>query len=246
MLLTHPSPPRRRPILNATKLKGFRRRCTRVTALDFVVDCSEKPDSFRSIKTTMSVTTSVKRYISSFSSRSVQNRISVAASASFSSSFVTSCRFWLAANSIWATLVVAACVTAGMRLRMINGWPFVASVTLLSTGLVIRELRRSKLRLKDSPDFSARSCQCRNPSLAFVERGSFYHCAWRHFFLYYFRSISRRSSPGIPSWFVADRSIWGRYVGDPVLQRVCSKLFFDLVSFHHGGSRTDLHTHCFS
>jgi hypothetical protein len=31
---------------------------------------------------------------------------------------------------------------------MINGWPFVASVTLLSTGLVIRELRRSKLRLK--------------------------------------------------------------------------------------------------
>ena len=121
-------PPRRRPILNATKLKGFRRRCTRVAALDFVVDCSEKPDSFRSIKTTMSVTTSVKRYISSFSSRSVQNRISVAASASFSSSFVTSCRFWLAANSIWATLAVAACVTAGMRLRMINGWPFVAFV----------------------------------------------------------------------------------------------------------------------
>ena len=96
----------------------------------------------------MSVTTSLKRYVSSYLPDAVQSRISVAASASFSSSFVTSCRFWLAVNSIWATLVVAACVTAGMRLRMIDGWPFVASVTLLSTGLVIRELRRSKLRVK--------------------------------------------------------------------------------------------------
>ena len=121
---------------------------TKVAALDFVVDCSEKPDSFRSIKTTMSVTTSVKQYIGSFSSSAVQSRISVAASASFSSSFVTSCRFWLAANSIWATLVVAACVTVAMRLRMVDGWPFIVFFIFLATGLVIRELWESKLRVK--------------------------------------------------------------------------------------------------
>src|SRR5262249_53175608 len=103
---------------------------------------SEKPDSFKSIKTTMSVTTSVKRYISSFSSSAVQSRISVATSASFSSSFVTSCRFWLAANSVWATLVVAACVTVAMRLRIDKSWPLITFAIFLSAGLVSRDLWR--------------------------------------------------------------------------------------------------------
>jgi hypothetical protein len=71
----------------------------------------------------------------------------VAGSASFSSSFVTSCRFWLAANSIWATLVVAACATVAMRLRIDRSWPLIAFVVFLSAGLVVRELWKSKLRV---------------------------------------------------------------------------------------------------
>jgi hypothetical protein len=66
----------------------------------------------------------------------------VAASASFSSSFVTSCRFWLAANSIWATLVVTACVTVAMRLPIGKSWPLIAFVILLSVGLVFWEVWR--------------------------------------------------------------------------------------------------------
>ena len=96
----------------------------------------------------MSVATSVKRYINSFAPDALQSRILSGLSPSFSASFVTSCRFWLAANSIWATLVVAACVTVGMRARMIDGWPFIALVIFLSAGLVIRELLNSKLRVK--------------------------------------------------------------------------------------------------
>ena len=68
-------------------------------------------------------------------------------SLAFSSSFVTSCRFWLAANSIWATLVVAACVTVAMRLRIDKSWPLITLVIFLSAGLVIRELWKSKLRI---------------------------------------------------------------------------------------------------
>jgi hypothetical protein len=83
-----------------------------------------------------------KRKFSGSLPNAVQSRISVAASASFSLSFVTSCRFWLAANSIWATLVVAACIPVGMRLRMVNLWPLVALVVFLSACLVIRELWR--------------------------------------------------------------------------------------------------------
>jgi hypothetical protein len=45
------------------------------------------------------------RNFSGFLPNAVQTRISVA---SFSRSFVTSCRFWLATKSIRATLVVAA------------------------------------------------------------------------------------------------------------------------------------------
>jgi hypothetical protein len=90
---------------------------------------------------------SVSRSFSGILSNAVQSRTSVAASSSFSSSFVTSCRFWLAANSIWATLVVSACVTVAMRLRIDRSWPLIALVVFLSAGLVIRELWKSKLRI---------------------------------------------------------------------------------------------------
>ena len=75
-------------------------------------------------------------------------------SPSFSSSFVTSCRFWFAANSIWATLVVAAGVTAAMRLRIDKSWPFIAFVTFLSAGLVFRELWKSKLKVAPAEKLS--------------------------------------------------------------------------------------------
>ena len=116
---------------------------------------------------------SLKRYVSRYLPDAVQSRISVAASASFSSSFVTSCRFWLAANSIWATLVVAACVTVAMRLRMINRWPFIALLSFLSTGLVIRELRRSKLRLKTVADFTLGVASTGFPLWPLLNRGAF-------------------------------------------------------------------------
>ena len=93
----------------------------------------------------MSVTKSVKRYISSLMPDAGQSRISVAPSRSFSASFVTSCRFWLAANSIWATLVLVAAATVVMRMRIDKSWPLIAFITLLSAGLVFRELWKSKL-----------------------------------------------------------------------------------------------------
>jgi hypothetical protein len=101
----------------------------------------------KSVTPNKRLTMSVSRYFSGILSYAVQRRISVAASASFSSSFVTSCRFWLAANSIWATLVVSACVTVAMRLRIDRSWPLIALVVFLSAGLVIRELWKSKLRI---------------------------------------------------------------------------------------------------
>jgi hypothetical protein len=90
----------------------------------------------------MSVTMSVKRYISSFSSDAGQSRNSATSSPSFCSSFVTSCRFWLAANSIWATLVLAASATVVMRMRIDKSWPLIAIAIFLSAGLVFRELWR--------------------------------------------------------------------------------------------------------
>ena len=91
---------------------------------------------------------SVTQYFNGFSPNAVQNRILRASSVSFSSSFVISCRFWLAANSIWATLVVAACVSVAMRLRIDKSSPFIASVILLFVCLVLRELWKSKLSVK--------------------------------------------------------------------------------------------------
>jgi hypothetical protein len=87
---------------------------------------------------------SVTRYFGGFSPGTVENRVSRNSSISFSSSFVTSSRFWLAANSIWATLVVVACFTVAMRMRLLNSWPFIAFAILLSVGLVFRELWKTK------------------------------------------------------------------------------------------------------
>jgi hypothetical protein len=91
---------------------------------------------------------SVSQLFNGFSSNTVRNWILRHSSVSFSLSFATSCRFWLAANSIWAALVVAACIPVGMRLRMVNMWPIVTFVVFLSACLVIWELRKSKLSLK--------------------------------------------------------------------------------------------------
>jgi hypothetical protein len=94
----------------------------------------------------MSVATTVKRYINSFAPDAGQSRIVSGLSPSFSSSFVTCCRFWLAANSIWATVVVAACVAVAMRLRIDKSSPLIAFAILLSAGLVFRELWRGVAR----------------------------------------------------------------------------------------------------
>src|SRR5271166_830646 len=93
----------------------------------------------------MSVTKCVKRYISSFSPDAGQSLNSAASSPSFSSSFVTTCRFWLAANSIWATLVLVTAATIVMRMRIDKSWPLIAFASFLSAGLVFRELWKSKL-----------------------------------------------------------------------------------------------------
>jgi hypothetical protein len=93
----------------------------------------------------MSVATSIKRYINSFAPVAVQSRILSGLSPSFSSSFLTSCRFWLAANSIWATLVLVTAATVVMRMRIDKSWPLIAFASFLSAGLVFRELWKSKL-----------------------------------------------------------------------------------------------------
>jgi hypothetical protein len=88
---------------------------------------------------------SVTRYFSGLLPSAAQSRIPRHSSASFSSSFVTSCRFWFAANSVWATLVVAACFIVGMRLRIDKSWPLIAFAILLSAGMAFREFWKSKV-----------------------------------------------------------------------------------------------------
>ncbi len=101
---------------------------------------SENRIPSESTKTTMNVT----RYIGRFLPEGEKSRSSVNSSRSFSASFVTSCRFWLAANSIWATLVLVAAATVVMRMRIGKSWPLIAFVSCLSAGLVFRELWTSK------------------------------------------------------------------------------------------------------
>ena len=130
----------------------------------------------------------------------------MAASASFSSSFVTSCRFWLAANSIWATLVVAACVTVGCDFGWSTAGPLSLFFIVLSTGLVIRELWKSKLRVKTLLILLLGLASTGFPLWPCLIKGAFISVAGDTFFYSYFRSISRRSSPGIRK-LVCRRSI---------------------------------------
>jgi hypothetical protein len=67
---------------------------------------------------------------------------------SFRPSFARACRFWLAANSIWATLIVAACVTVALRLRIDKSWVFITFLIVLTAGLILRELRKTPLGFK--------------------------------------------------------------------------------------------------
>jgi hypothetical protein len=83
---------------------------------------------------------SLTRYFNDFLPNAVKKRILSASPVSFSSSFVTACRFWFAGNSIWATLVVAACIAVAMRLRIDKSWPLIAVAILLSAFLALREL----------------------------------------------------------------------------------------------------------
>jgi hypothetical protein len=97
----------------------------------------------------MSVATSLKRYINGFAPYKRQGWTRRGSPPSFSSSFLNSCRFWFAANSIWATLVVAAGITAEMRLPFDRSWFVIALVVLVSAGLSFREMRRfGRINLK--------------------------------------------------------------------------------------------------
>ena len=88
---------------------------------------------------------SVTRYSNGLSPNAVQNWFLRDSPVSFSSSFVIACRLWLAANTIWATLLVAAGVTVALRWRIDRCWLPIALALLLSVGLVWRELRKSNL-----------------------------------------------------------------------------------------------------
>src|SRR6476659_8988927 len=90
----------------------------------------------------------VTRYFNVSPPGAEKKRILRNSSVSFSSGFVTACRFWLAANSIWATLVVATCVFVAFRARIDKVWPVIALVILLLTGLSFRKLWKSKLSAK--------------------------------------------------------------------------------------------------
>jgi hypothetical protein len=96
----------------------------------------------------MSVAATCKRYMKSFSPKAIKDRIGRDSSDSFSTSFVTASRFWCAANSIWATLVVAVCVAVAMRLRIDKSWLFIAFVILLTAGWVFWNLWKSRLSAK--------------------------------------------------------------------------------------------------
>jgi hypothetical protein len=122
--------------------------CNHRSMLDIVMAWSEKRIYSECARKTMSVATSVKRYMSSFAPDAGQRRILSGSSPTFSSSFVTSCRFWLAVNLIWATLVVAACVTVAMRLRIDKSVALIAFVILVSASYAFRGIWKSKLSVK--------------------------------------------------------------------------------------------------
>ena len=69
-------------------------------------------------------------------------------SRSISSNFVRACRFWLAANSIWAAFVVAGAATVAIRLPIAKSWPFIALAITVSAVVAFRELRKLNSRFK--------------------------------------------------------------------------------------------------
>ena len=69
-------------------------------------------------------------------------------SRSISSNFVRACRFWLAANSIWAAFVVAGAATVAIRLPIAKSWPFIAFAITVSAVVAFRELRKLNSRFK--------------------------------------------------------------------------------------------------
>jgi hypothetical protein len=90
----------------------------------------------------------VKRYISSFSSAVARNQILRESSVSFASSFTSSCRFWLAANSIWATLIVAAGVLVALRFRLDKSWVFITFLVVLAAALSLPGIRKTRPSFK--------------------------------------------------------------------------------------------------
>ena len=94
------------------------------------------------------MTMRANRYFNGVSAAAAREWILRASAGSFPLSFASSCRFWLAVNSIWATLIVAAGVTVALRLRIDKSWVFIAFFIVLSAGLTLRELRETRLRIK--------------------------------------------------------------------------------------------------
>jgi hypothetical protein len=80
------------------------------------------------------------RYFSGSQPRVAASRFLQRSSGSYSSSFVLSCRFWLAVNSVWAALLVVVCVTVALRWRIDKSWLITALVVLLSAVLVFLRL----------------------------------------------------------------------------------------------------------
>ena len=159
----------------------------------------------------MSVATSIKRYIDSFAPVAVQSRILSGLSPSFSSSFLTSCRFWLAANSIWATLVLVTAATVVMRMRIDKSWPLIAFASFLSAGLVFRELWKSKLSVGRISVKTLLILILGLASTGFLLwpcliRGAFVSVTGDTFMYSSLGPVSRRSSPEIRIWSVARRS----------------------------------------
>src|ERR1700722_13316235 len=90
----------------------------------------------------------VKRYFNGSSAGAAIKRMLRESNVSFGPSFTSAYRFWLAANSIWATLIVAACVAVALRLRIDKSWVFITFFIVLTAGLILRELRKTPLGLK--------------------------------------------------------------------------------------------------
>jgi hypothetical protein len=67
---------------------------------------------------------------------------------SFSSSFVNSCRFWLAVNSIWAALILGAGVTVAMRLPIAKYWLLILLVILISAVFALPNIQKSNPRVQ--------------------------------------------------------------------------------------------------